>query len=588
MKISVPQKITTIALIVLSLTLRVISISSPRSNIDMDGYLLWYQTLYQQGIGKTLATDFSIYAPPYTYFLALATLTHDFIPPITAIKLIPICFDLLGAFYVYKIVKLKYQQGDIPYLASAVYFTAPTIILNSAYLGQIDSLYTSLLLVCLYFLLTEKPFISILAFGLAFSIKAQAVFFLPFLGIMTIRKRIPWLYFGLIPLVYLIAVLPTVLLGRPLLEALLIYAKQSDTFAVPSMNAPNLYSLFPPAWYSGILPIGMTAAIILIVYWIFATSKNKTVFDAKYLILIAFISTTLVPFLLPKMHDRYFYPADVLSIVLAFYWPTLWFIPVLYQLGSIGAVSVFTFDTDPSFIIFGFILNTISLAIVLRTQRLAEKRHAANQKITFALSWLVTILTPVILFCISLNFLLAPAFVRIEYAMPRMPADQYGFSKSERFQWASLTMDYLTNDKQTHYLSRLEFENGSPVFKDHEITILDSIKKSAQNALTVGRLLLAGFFILILLAWSGNWLPQFRHGIRRGGWLTIGLAVILSIAGMVNQINLNNYFQNTDTTLRLFPTQYWLNFFVFMTASLIGSGFLLAISLAKIETDPQD
>jgi Gpi18-like mannosyltransferase len=434
MKISIPQKVTTILLIVLSLTLRVISISSPRSNIDMDGYLLWYQTLYQQGIGKTLATDFSIYAPPYTYFLALATLTHDFIPPITAIKLIPTCFDLLGAVYVYKIVKLKYQQGDIPYLASAVYFTAPTIILNSAYLGQIDSLYTSLLLVCLYFLLTEKPFISMLAFGLAFSIKAQAVFFLPFLGIMIIRKRIPWFYFGLIPLVYLIAVLPTALLGRPLLEALLIYAKQSDTFAVPSMNAPNLYSLFPPAWYSGILPVGMVAAIILIAYWIFATSQNKMVFDARYLILIAFISTTLVPFLLPKMHDRYFYPADVLSIALAFYWPTLWFIPALYQLGSIGAVSVFTFDTDPSLIIFGFILNTIALAIVLRTQRLAEKRHAANQKITFALSWLVTILTPVILFCISLNFLLAPAFVRIAYAAPSMPADQYGFSKSERYQ----------------------------------------------------------------------------------------------------------------------------------------------------------
>lgn len=149
-------------------------------------------------------------------------------------------------------------------------------------------------------------------------------------------------------------------------------------------------------------------------------------------------------------------------------------------------------------------------------------------------------------------------------------------------------MDYLTNDKQTHYLSRLEFENGSPVFKDYEIAILDSIKKSAQNALTVGRLLLSGFFILILLAWSGNWLSQFRHGIKRGGWLTMGLAVILNIAGMLNQINLNDYFQNADTILRLFPAQYWLNFILFMTASLIGSGFLLAISLAKIKNDPQD
>jgi Gpi18-like mannosyltransferase len=135
-------KITVILLFVLSVTLRIIAV--PHSNQDMTAYnLLWYQVLYQKGIGKALATNFSNYTPPYTYFLALATLTHDFIPPLVAIKLIPICFDLLGAFYVYKIVKLKYQQGDMSCLAAAVYFTAPTIILNSAYWGQVDSLHLS-------------------------------------------------------------------------------------------------------------------------------------------------------------------------------------------------------------------------------------------------------------------------------------------------------------------------------------------------------------------------------------------------------------------------------------------------------------
>jgi Gpi18-like mannosyltransferase len=143
-------KSTAIALVILSVCLRVISI--PHSNHDMGVYNLpWYETLYQKGIGEALATNFSNYTPPYTYFLALATLTRDYIPPLTAIKLIPICFDILGAFYVYKIIKLKYQHGDMPYLAAAIYFTAPTVILNSAYWGQADSLYTSLLLACIYF-----------------------------------------------------------------------------------------------------------------------------------------------------------------------------------------------------------------------------------------------------------------------------------------------------------------------------------------------------------------------------------------------------------------------------------------------------
>ena len=341
----------------------------------------------------------------------------------SAIKLIPICFDILGAFYVFKIIKLKYQHSDMPYLAAVIYFTAPTVILNSAYWGQANSLYTSLLLACLYFLLTEKSFASMLAYGLAFSFKAQAVFLLPFLVIMAFRKRIPWLYFGLIPIVYMVTVLPVVFLGRPLLETLLVYAKQTDTFAVLSMNAPNLYSFFSREWYSPILPIGVTTAIILIAYWVYTTSQVKIDLDNKYIILVAVISTALVPFVLPKMHDRYFYSTDVLSIVLAFYWPTLWFIPVLYQLVSTSAISVFLFNVDASIVVIGFLINSIALATMLKMQRVAEKRGATNQTISSALSWLAAILTPIIIIGISLNFLLTPAFIRVEYAMPHNSAD---------------------------------------------------------------------------------------------------------------------------------------------------------------------
>ncbi len=583
-----PIKIIAILSIFLSLSLRAISIS--HSNRDMVVYnLLWYQTLYQKGIGEALATNFSNYTPPYTYFLALATFTRNLLPPLVAIKLIPICFDLLGAFYIYKIIKLKHQQGDMPYLAAAVYFTAPTIILNSAYWGQADSLYTSFLLACLYFLLAEKSFASMLAFGLAFSIKAQAVFFLPLLGIMAIRKRMPWLYFGMIPLVYLAAILPVVLLGRPLLDALLIYTKQSETFAMLSMNAPNLYTLLPREWYSSILPIGIAAAILLIVCWMYTASQYKADLDNKYVILIAFISTALVPFLLPKMHDRYFYPADVLSIVLAFYWPALWFIPVLYQLISTSAISVFLFNGNSSLVVYGFLLNTIALAIVLRTQRLAEKRKATNHKISSALSWMAAILTPVILFGISLSFLLTPAYIRIEYAMPHIPADSHGFSKSERFQWASQTIDYLTNDRQIHYLARLKFGNGTPVFNRHEITVVDNIKKSVQETFTIWHLSLAASFILGMLAWAGDWLPKFRRAIQHGGWLTIGLTIILGIAVILfNGNNPNTNLQNTDTLLRLFPIRIWQDSFLFMAISMIGIGFLLAISLAKIADMSQD
>jgi hypothetical protein len=258
---------------------------------------------------------------------------------------------------------------------------------------------------------------------------------------------------------------------------------------------------------------------------------------------------------------------------------------VLYQLISTSAISVFLFNANSSWIIFGFVLNMIALAIVLKTQRLAEKRDAANQRISSALSWLTALITPLILFSISLSFLLTPAFIRIEYAMPYLPADQDGLGKSERFQSAAQTMDYLTNVRQSRYLAKLKFENGSPIFNEHEIIILDSAKKSTQKIMTVGRLALAFFFVLILLAWSGNWLPKFRHGLKRGGWLTVGVTILLGIAVIINRINPNDYFQNADTVLRLFPIRFWQDSFLFLAISMIGSGLLLAINLPKAENN---
>jgi Gpi18-like mannosyltransferase len=179
----------TILLILMSVTFRILSI--PHSNLDMDTYnLQWYQELSEKGIQETLGKNFTNYTPPYTYLLALATLTRDFLAPLTAIKFIPICFDLFGAFLIYKIVKLKYQSGENPKLAAAIYFSAPSVILNSSFWGQADSIYTSLLLACLYLLLTNKPFLAMTAFGAAFSVKAQAVFYCHFLLFWRFEKRI--------------------------------------------------------------------------------------------------------------------------------------------------------------------------------------------------------------------------------------------------------------------------------------------------------------------------------------------------------------------------------------------------------------
>ena len=52
-------------------------------------------------------------------------------------------------------------------------------------------------------------------------------------------------------------------------------------------------------------------------------------------ILSSIVSGALMPFLLPKMHERYFFVADLMTLTLAFVDPRLWVTVPLFQVGSL-------------------------------------------------------------------------------------------------------------------------------------------------------------------------------------------------------------------------------------------------------------
>jgi hypothetical protein len=66
-------------------------------------------------------------------------------------------------------------------------------------------------------------------------------------------------------------------------------------------------------------------------------------------VLLGATSAVLVPFLLPSMHERYFYLAEVLTVIAAFYVPRrLWYVPVLVQVSSFLAYLKVLFPTGDS------------------------------------------------------------------------------------------------------------------------------------------------------------------------------------------------------------------------------------------------
>lgn len=300
-------------------------------SMDIRDFLLdWYDRLARDGF-VALREPFSNYTPPYLYLLFLATRTIGFLPKVPAIKLIPVCFDVLNALLVYKILRIRYPHGITAWIGAASFFLLPSVLLNSAYWGQADGIYTFFLLACLFFLLKDRPFRAMIFLGIAFAFKAQAVFLGPCLLLLMIRKRISWHALGLVPLIYVLMMAPAALAGRPLSELLTIYISQTGFYRTLSEHAPNPYLFIPNTFYNPGVMIGLGVAALIAVVWAVIYARKIKEFTPEIILLCALVSAALMPFFLPKMHDRYFYLAEVLAFLVAFYIPRLW-LPVLgYQ-----------------------------------------------------------------------------------------------------------------------------------------------------------------------------------------------------------------------------------------------------------------
>jgi Gpi18-like mannosyltransferase len=320
----------------LGLAILVRLVCLPNRSYDYMSFLdPWYEFIQKNGGLSALKHSFSDYTPAYLYWLVIASTALSWLPKLFSIKLFAIAVDFVCGFFVYHLVKLRYPTGNRPLFAFFALLFAPTIWLNSALWGQCDVLYTTGLVACLYFLCIDRKILALIAYGISFSFKLQSIFMAPFLFILFLKKRIQWWMFSLIFAMYFLLVIPAWYAGRPLKELLLIYFNQATQYKELTKMAPNIYQWISNQFYDVVMPLGiaLTLFTIAIITWIIYRSRVKI--DPEFMVTLAFTSVLVMPFLLPKMHDRYFFPADVISIIFAFYFPQYLWMPIVLQITSI-------------------------------------------------------------------------------------------------------------------------------------------------------------------------------------------------------------------------------------------------------------
>jgi Gpi18-like mannosyltransferase len=240
----------------------------------------------------------------------------------------------LNAFLVYRILKIRHPQGVTALMGASSFLLLPTVVINSAYWGQSDAIFTCFLLGCIFFLMQDQPFFAMIFWGISFSFKAQAAFLSPLILLLIVRKKIPWYYVGIVPVIYGLLMVPAALSGRPVTELLTIYFGQADTYQMLSMSAPNIYLLLPNMRYDVGLFVGLITTTLIILTWTAVYARKIKEFTPAVILLCALVAVAYMPFFLPKMHDRYFYLAEVLSFLVAFYLLRGWQLAVGYQVVS--------------------------------------------------------------------------------------------------------------------------------------------------------------------------------------------------------------------------------------------------------------
>lgn len=335
----------------------------------------WYTHLAENGFAG-LKDDFANYNTPYLVLLWLLTLVP--VPQLVAIKGLSVLFDLVLAGFGYLIVRrLRPDARWWPVVAATALLFTPTVVMNSGVWAQCDAVYASFCVASLYFLISRRPWLACVMFGLAVAFKLQAVFFLPVLLVVLLTNRMKIRSLLAVPAVFLATLVPAMLAGRSLLSQLAIYPSQITsqngtaggggtrggggmgggtppggagvgrgsgpgelaggnggggfggtggggapvgTGSTHSFtyNAPTAYAWLPADASDVIKYVGLGLVVLAgLVFGVWLLRRRRALTGAEILLLAA--SVTLVfPVLLPDMHERYFYVAEVLTVLAVF------------------------------------------------------------------------------------------------------------------------------------------------------------------------------------------------------------------------------------------------------------------------------
>lgn len=267
--------------------------------------LPWTKKLGSLPLREALSTPIGDYNLPYLYFLTILSRTSW--DELLHIKSMSCFFDVVLAYLVMRITALEVKDRRLQLASFLIILISPTVMINSAQWAQCDSTYVAFCLLAILGAMTGRGRLCAIAWTIAFCFKLQAIF-----------------------------ILPALVCGRSLLSCMNIYGGQLGEYNKLFLNAPTVWRFFGasrPAEYNNMAVFVALGAIVIFTMLCLSFSKKLS---RAQLFRLFFISSMLVPYLLPRMHERYFYMAEMLALIYFMYDRRKWYVPVALTLTSLA------------------------------------------------------------------------------------------------------------------------------------------------------------------------------------------------------------------------------------------------------------
>lgn len=212
-----------------------------------------------------------------------------------------------------------------------------------------------------------------------------------------------------------------------------------------------------------------------------------------------------------------------------------------------------------------------------KDRREAEARLAARDEAfetprtaSRVLQVLLAIFAPIVALVAIIRLVASPAFLWAAYHRPGFPEDQYGFSTDDRMTYGAYGMDYVTNLSPRRYLGETTDASGAPLFTDAEVDHMHDVKIVLLIALAAA-VVLAIACVVFMVILAKNHKGAIRRALFSG---SVGLLVVMLGLAVLAVTGWDAFFAGfhsvffsdgtwtfyaSDTLIRLYPNQFWLD-----------------------------